>query len=300
LAYFWVNQKQTWKSEWEGGYLWAPKLNENGKPEHHWETMRDVEAGDVIFSYANGAIGATSVAKNRAYDSPKPSDFGKAGTSWKSDGLRIDATYEVLSTPLPLSAFVRRLQDYLPSKYSPIQSDGSGANQGYLYALPPSGGRLLLDCLGIDEAGSHDVLEKAVDESTSESTERTSLQKSRIGQGPYRDNLLELWKKECAVTGLDLPQLLRASHIKPWRDSNNAERLDRYNGLLLSPGYDAAFDDGLISFNDDGTMFVSAILTDARLAQLGIVRGARITKPMHQKHRAYLEYHRLEVLNRSS
>ncbi len=150
----------------------------------------------------------------------------------------------------------------------------------------------------MDEVGLHDVLEQAVDESASDATERTSLQKSRIGQGPYRKKLLDLWKNMCAVTELDLPRLLRASHIKPWSDSNNAERLDRFNGFLLSPGYDAAFDDGLISFNDDGTIRVSAILTDARLTQLGIHRGARITKPLHAKHREYLAYHRVEVFDK--
>ena len=55
---------------------------------------------------------------------------------------------------------------------------------------------------------------------------------------------MRLWGGRCAVTGLDLPLLLRASHIKPWRDSDNRERLDPYNGLLLSPSYDAAFDWG--------------------------------------------------------
>ncbi len=149
MAYFWVNQKQTWKHEWNGGYLWAPKITADGKPQHHWETMREVEPGDVIFSFANGAIGATSVAKGRAYDSPKPSAFRTVGTNWTRDGLKVDAHYEVLPTPLPLSKFVTPLQDILPVRYSPIRADGSGANQGYLYKLPPSGGRLLLDYLGV-------------------------------------------------------------------------------------------------------------------------------------------------------
>jgi len=60
--------------------------------------------------------------------------------------------------------------------------------------------------------------------------------------------LLDLWEGRCAVTGLAVPELLRASHIKPWADcETDAERLDVYNGFLLAPHLDAAFDLGFIT-----------------------------------------------------
>ena len=59
--------------------------------------------------------------------------------------------------------------------------------------------------------------------------------------GRFRDDLVASFGGRCCLSGLDVTELLRASHIKPWRDSNNIERLDPYNGLLLSPAYDAAF-----------------------------------------------------------
>lgn len=68
MAYWWVSQRQTWKQESAGGYLWAPKRDADGHPLHHWETMTRVREGDTIFSYVNQAIVAISIAKGRAYD----------------------------------------------------------------------------------------------------------------------------------------------------------------------------------------------------------------------------------------
>jgi predicted restriction endonuclease len=139
-----------------------------------------------------------------------------------------------------------------------------------------------------------DLVEQGVSHAATTTTERRSLVLSRIGQGCFRDGLMSFWGGKCAVTGLDLPMLLRASHIKPWRDSDNRERLDPYNGLLLSPAYDAVFDSGLITFADDGGIVVSAQLTPLRLQQLGLDVMAR-TSRIHDEHRVYLAFHRLNV-----
>ena len=80
-------------------------------------------------------------------------------------------------------------------------------------------------------------------------TEKQQLVKARIGQGLFRKQLLSYWSK-CCLTGCGIQGVLRASHIKPWRDCSNSERLDVYNGLLLSPNMDTLFDKGLISFED--------------------------------------------------
>lgn len=87
-------------------------------------------------------------------------------------------------------------------------------------------------------------------------TEREILGKARIGQGGFRQQLLER-DRCCRICGLYNQQLLVASHIQPWSKSNNDERLDSENGLLLCALHDALFDKGLISFDDDGNMLVS-------------------------------------------
>jgi hypothetical protein len=90
-------------------------------------------------------------------------------------------------------------------------------------------------------------------------TEQIELRKSRKGQGRFRKRLIAL-RRGCYVTGLNVYDLLKASHIKPWKDSNNIERLDEYNGLLLTPNLDALLDAGYISFQDDGSIMISTHL----------------------------------------
>lgn len=84
-------------------------------------------------------------------------------------------------------------------------------------------------------------------------SEREAIIKVRVGQTPFRVNLLNRWNSACSVTGLDSPEVLIASHIKRWSDCESAaERWDVNNGLLLTPSLDKAFDLGFISFEHDG------------------------------------------------
>jgi len=126
-------------------------------------------------------------------------------------------------------------------------------------------------------------------------TEAERLVVQRVGQGIFRHGLLEYWEGRCAVTGLAVPELLRASHIKPWADcQTDAQRLDVFNGLLLAPHLDAAFDRGLITVADDGTVVVSPVLDGAARQLLGLVGSLRI-QSLHEGHRAYLPWHRAHL-----
>lgn len=128
-------------------------------------------------------------------------------------------------------------------------------------------------------------------------TERESVIKARIGQGIFRKELIELWGGACAVTGVRLPNLLRASHIKPWRFSTNPERTNRYNGLLLLPQYDHLFDKGFISFDDDGNILTSRALGRISPSQLGINKSDRL-RSLSDSHLDFLRYHRKTMLIR--
>jgi putative restriction endonuclease len=130
------------------------------------------------------------------------------------------------------------------------------------------------------------------------STERDQVTKARVGQGKFRDSLIGLWKG-CAVTGVDRPDLVRASHIKPWRMSSNHERLDPYNGLLLLPQYDHLFDAGFISFDDDGRLLESPVIADLSPAVLGFERRARLRR-ITDGHREFLAFHRRKLFLRSA
>jgi hypothetical protein len=254
--------------------------------------MNQVRPGDVIFSYVGGRIVAVSIAKTAPHDSPRPRDLGEG--LWEDAGKRIEVEYQDLATPLTIAGVIADLQPLMAERYSPINRNGTG-NQGYLFALPPRAGRFLLDRIDqVKQEISADAVEDGIVHAVKDSTERRALVLSRIGQGQFRDSLMRMWGGRCAVTGLDILALLRASHIKPWRDSDNRERLDPNNGLLLSPSYDAAFDSGLISFGDDGGVILSADLRPPRIERLGIDSVARIVG-LRDGHRGYLDYHRRDV-----
>ena len=124
-------------------------------------------------------------------------------------------------------------------------------------------------------------------------TERKGLVVTRVGQGYYRKQLLERWENKCAVTSCTIKNILIASHIVPWRKSNDAERLDIGNGILLSPDLDALFDKHLISFNDEGNILISKNLTRDQLTNLGISKNLRL-HTVYPDMISYLSRHREE------
>ncbi|MEQ8322448.1 MAG: HNH endonuclease [Rhodospirillales bacterium] len=126
--------------------------------------------------------------------------------------------------------------------------------------------------------------------STLGDTEAERQQKVRIGQDIFRNALIQYWNGTCPMTGIADPALLRASHIKPWAScDSDAERLDVYNGFLLSSLWDAAFDEGLISFDDQGAVMVSSLLSMAALNALQ--PGGVAPLPVRPQHVEMLRWH---------
>lgn len=129
-------------------------------------------------------------------------------------------------------------------------------------------------------------------------TEAERLVVQRVGQNLFRAALLDYWQGRCCVTGLAVPSLLRASHIKPWaKCATDEERLDVFNGLLLAPHLDALFDGGWISFADDGTVVTSKALPGEGRMLLGVSEGWRVVN-LNSEHRSYLSFHRRHELRR--
>lgn len=290
MAYWWVSQNQTFKQERDGGYLWAPKSGSSRAVPIHWSNMTLVRPGDVIFSYARQAIGAIGVASNAAYDAAQPDEFENV---WQTEGRKIDVAYRLIDPPVPLETFADDLIPLLPEKYSPITRSKTGV-QGYLFAIPAKAGQLIYRRLE-DVASLDAMVADALIQTVRDVTTRNALVKARIGQGKWRSDLLAFWSGRCAVTGLDVEALLRAAHIKPWRDSDNAERLNLMNGLMLGAAYDAAFDAGLISFDDSGSVLISSQLPSNSLLAAGLSATAKLSS-VSDAHRGFLAHHRNSVL----
>ncbi len=119
---------------------------------------------------------------------------------------------------------------------------------------------------------------------------------ARRGQGLFRDNVRSI-ERACRITRVERPEHLIASHIQPWRDSSNEQRLDGENGLLLTPTVDHLFDKGFISFENTGELIVSPVADPVSLKRMGIDRDRRVNVGgFSQGQRQYLKFHRENVL----
>lgn len=145
----------------------------------------------------------------------------------------------------------------------------------------------------LDDSILHEEHEILTDNSI-DSTEKESIIKSRIGQGVFRQNLIDYWKG-CSVTECKTTCLLVASHIRPWRKSDNKQRLDVFNGLLLIPNFDKLFDRGYISFDDNGKIICSDFLSEHDRKIFGIRQSMHL-KHVGKNHLPYLKYHRESCL----
>ncbi len=141
-----------------------------------------------------------------------------------------------------------------------------------------------------------EVREHSPEYQTMDVTEQEQIVVSRLGQGNFRKNVIRLWGS-CSLTGLQEISLLRASHIKPWKDSNNDERLTPFNGLLLIPNYDFLFDKGLISFRDTGEILVSDRLKTFTRRVFAVSDDMRLRKSFGES-KDFLEYHRDSVFHK--
>jgi putative restriction endonuclease len=138
-----------------------------------------------------------------------------------------------------------------------------------------------------------EVREHAGEYKTLDKTEQEQIVLSRLGQGNFRRSLIRLWGS-CSITGLESVTLLRASHIKPWRNSDNQERLNPFNGFLLIPDYDFLFDRGYITFKNNGSILISQKLSPVARKVFDVDDDLQL-RNVFPENRWFLDFHRSEV-----
>ncbi len=303
---WWVNHKQTFEQEFNGNYIWSPITKSNGEKNEFYENLKRVRPGDIIFSFANAIIQAVGVCTESAVRIPKPSEFGVTGEAWANDGWKVAVSFSKLKKTIRPKDYMVEIAPTLPTKYSPIRETGDGNQGAYLASVPPAMFVVLLSIIGnqwslLDisspvivsgaEATSDNQVEAAVRNRTEiGETQIEQLVKARRGQGIYRKNL-ENFEQKCRVTGTTAFRHLRASHILPWRLSNDFEKLDGNNGLLLSPHIDHLFDQGYISFSNDGELLISSFADVDTIAKWHILSGQNCGV-FRKEQLPYLESHR--------
>lgn len=308
MAYWWVNHKQTYRQEVEGGYIWSPKTRVDGVRSQFYDNMAEVQPGDIIFSYAFTQIRDVGVATGPTVTAQKPSEFGAAGQDWKGEGWFVPVEFQQTDHALRPKDHIEAIRPLLPEKYAPINAAGKGNQVAYLASISPELGELLLNLIARPSTQAQlaqlsasygytvtdDDIEKQIRNRTDLSaTEKEQLVLSRRGQGRFR-RALEAIEPQCRVTGLADKKHLKASHIKPWRDSSNPERLDGHNGLLLTPHIDHLFDRGFISFTDSGKLLLSGALSHEASQTFG-VSSSQLTGSFSAKQQDYLAYHRAKI-----
>lgn len=132
------------------------------------------------------------------------------------------------------------------------------------------------ESLNILEFADEQIIEDVNDNRSLSESERTAIVQARIGQGKFREDVLEKMPR-CPFTGISEPYLLRASHSLPWRECDSySDRLDPFNGLALSPTYDVLYDRGYISINEKGFLLVADQVTEELRDKLNLKPGMRI------------------------
>ena len=305
MRHWWVNQNQTFRFEIPGGFMWSPIKNANGARNPFYDNMNKVQPGDIIFAYAQQQVKAIGIAQKQAYVAPKPASFEHTSNNWSQIGWLVEVEFELLKNPFVPKEHLGEIGKHLSTKSAPLDENGRGKER-YLVELETG---LALVILNITEVQLELMSRELSPDLNSESDyeieleiqarqlegdpEKIQLTKSRRGQGIFRANV-RLIENHCRVTGVKNIKHLRASHIKPWSVSSKEEKLDGFNGLLLSPHVDHLFDRGFISFGDSGDLLLSRELNPVVLDQWKIAKSTNVGS-FKVNQMKYLEFHREEI-----
>ena len=308
MRYWWVNQNQTYKYEVPGGFLWSPKQRADGGRNYFYQTMEHVSPGDLVFSYCKTYIKAVGVVQAKAVTAPKP-DFANAGQNWSNVGWYVEVEFQEILKPIQPRNFMEFINPLQEDKYAPLQSNGYGKQGVYLTEISEQLGNLLvqLSCVDLveiqhefrptpDVESDYEINLEIEAKQISGDLEKIQLTKSRRGQGIFKANV-RLIENHCRVTGVSNVRHLRASHIKPWAISDNREKLDGHNGLLLSPHVDHLFDRGFISFKESGDLLVSKELSPEVLDRWSISVSNNVGA-FTESQSLYLQYHQDVIFQR--
>lgn len=261
---------------------------------------------------------AIGIAQSCCWESPKPQEFGTAGQNWENIGWKVKVNFTELANKVRPKDHIEVLRALLPERYSPLQPNGNGLQSVYLTQVPTPLAEVLIGLIGhevaplalaaraIKPVPADDLefwerkLEEQLDsDPTVKETQRQAIIRARIGQGLFKERVSKI-ESRCRITGVENPVHLVASHCKPWRDSNNEERLDGENGLLLTPSIDHHFDRGFIGFEDSGKLIISPIAHRLSLQRMGIETSKVINLGgFTSGQKQFLDFHRNAVLVQS-
>lgn len=310
---WWVNTGTRFNAQINAGTLWCPnrtvrKNQELGPPQWHWTTIQDVRPREFVLVARDGYIEGIAIAKSAAIaDSARPDTFPETD-AWHSMGWSLPIRFVRFERRVSRAALIDGLFRYKAHR-SPFFINDDGLLEGkqvYFAPLPGADAAEFFErvrvALEIQQPGE---LERALEDTTTNghafekqksATTRSAIIAARIGQGQFRQSLIDMWGGKCCATGLREAKLLRASHIVAWAAGTDEERLNPYNGLLLSAAVDAAFDAHLITLSVDGTWENVAGLNADELERAGLGNLDRQkVDGLQASHHHFITRHRLNA-----
>lgn len=300
MNFYIVMQGQTYMEEQLHSIIWSKQVDKSGMRPPFWERMKEVKAGDCIFHYVKGDVVAVSIAKKGYYEAENPYNY-----TYNEKGYLVETSYEELNNPLNIKDYFQEIELFLPLKYSAFQENGDG-NQGYLYPCNELLAIKLLELIAEVNVNieKQEQLEFAISPVLLKERNRLlqivaimeSEAKSKIQKGEQRFHraLSPVWNNECAICGIDSPDLLKASLAKPWKDSTEEEKLDPYNGILLCHNHDALYQKGYIAFDGQGKIHISDRLHEQDYDKYLIHQKIRINR--QEENKKYFKWHKKNVL----
>jgi putative restriction endonuclease len=303
VRHWWANLADVDRPEIQGGYLWGRKRSAGGSRNPSQQNLTRIVPGDIVFAHTDGLIAAIGVAVDRARGAPDP----KLADGY---GWLVPVRFITLNESLRLKDHLFEIKRHRPAKQSPLRGIDNAKAAALLAELSGPDAKVLRRLLNgqvedleqriaIETDGR--LAEQAVEEQIWQRTDigpsdKRHLTSARFGAGVFRENV-ERIETACRVTGILDRRYLRATHIKPWKDSDDQAKVDGANGLLLSPHIILLFDRGHISFADDGTLMISRHL-NPYVRRAWSMEHPVLPHAFRPEQRGYLDYHRAHVFER--
>ncbi|QWI48291.1 HNH endonuclease [Bacillus mycoides] len=234
---------------------------------HFLRRFFELNKNAILFHYAKGYIKGISTVHEKV-------------RVQGDDSFSLIVEFHNLEKPIRIRQYIQEFVHYLPEMYAAFQQDGT-PNNGSLYPCP-----LELANYFFDKIQENKEIEFT-------GTEVLQQTHARIGHLLYKQKLLNIWAHNCAICSIKLPELLRASHAKPWKLSSSSEKTNPYNGLLLCVMHDALFDQGFISFNDHGKILISEKLPVEDYSKYNL--NMNMSMSLSPMHKPFMQYHREKI-----
>ncbi|TWT08826.1 hypothetical protein [Reyranella sp. CPCC 100927] len=293
MAYWWLNQKEDdFALLDEEGVVAIPRRDRLGKTNPSYAVAGEMRPADIGFAFIGGELdGVFTVV-----EAPQDDTVEMAPDFQRRAARLVPVRFFGLAIPVRVEETTLRLRDVLPAFGSPLDPDGTNKDTVIHRVGEAVSDRLVALAADAEpmSASLAEAMAEAIAVGDLPEEHKNDLIEARLGLGRFGDAVMAQWDRACCGTGTAVDGLIHVNPIKPWVRATNDERLDPENGLLMVATWSLAFNSGLIAFEDDGAIVLSADLPATEAHKAGIAPDFRL--PLKgDRQRTYLAWHRMNV-----